>query len=109
MVKPSLRNQKKKFVKVTKSTKEIRFRDGSKGASCSICSKRLQGVPKKGVAKLAKTEKRPSILFGGILCNTCRDSVFDDAIMLKTGLIEEKDVSFKKMHFVKESLLKIHI
>lgn len=108
MVRPSLRNQKKKFVKVTKSTKEIRFRDSSKGASCGICSKKLQGVPKgNGAKKLAKTEKRPSILFGGILCNTCRDSVFDDAIMLKTGLIDEKDISFKKKHYVKEALLKI--
>jgi len=107
MVRPSLRTQKKKFVKVTKKTKEVRFRDSSKGASCGICAKKLQGVPKGDLRKLSKTEKRPSILFGGVLCNTCRDSVFDDAIMLKTGLIDEKQISFKKKHYVKEAMAKI--
>lgn len=109
MVAPNKRNLKKKFVKVTKSTKEVRFRDASKGAVCGICSKKLQGVPKGDLKKLSKTEKRPSILFGGVLCNTCRDSVFDDAIMLKTGLITEDKVSFKKKQYVKDAVKKIHI
>lgn len=108
MVTPAQRHLKKKFVKVTKSTKEIRFRDGSKGHKCALCGKQLQGVP-KNPKKLAKTQKRPSILFGGILCNDCRNSVFDDAIMLKTGLIEEKDVSFKKKNYVLQAIKHIDI
>jgi len=108
MVAPSKRNLKKKFVKVTKSTKEIRFRDSSKGHNCSICKKKLQGVPKNST-KLSKTEKRPSVLFGGILCNTCRDSVFDDAILVKTGLLAEKDISIIKKNYVKEAIMQIHI
>jgi len=109
MVAPGKRHQKKKFVKVTKSTKEIRFRDSSKGALCGICHKKLQGVPKGDLRKLSKTEKRPSILFGGVLCNTCRDSVFDDAIMLKVGIVKDSDISFKKKTYVTQALKHIDL
>jgi len=108
MVAPAKRHLKKKFVKVTKSTKEIRFRDTSKGHNCAICGKKLQGVPKPS-KKLSKTEKRPSVMFGGILCSVCRNQVFDDAIMLKIGLIEEKDVSFKKKYYITQALKHIDI
>ncbi len=109
MVAPRQRNQNKKFVKVIKGTKEIRYRDSSKGSVCGICHKKLQGVPKGDLRKLSKTEKRPSILFGGVLCNTCRDSVFDDAIMLKVGILKETEVSLKKKHYVDQALRQIHI
>jgi ribosomal protein L34E len=109
MVAPGKRNLKKKFVKVIKKTKEIRFRDSSKGSVCGICHKKLQGVPKGDLRKMSKTEKRPSILFGGVLCNTCRDSIFDDAIMLKLNIIKDSDVSFKKKVYVNQALKHIDL
>ncbi|PIU22347.1 MAG: 50S ribosomal protein L34e [Candidatus Diapherotrites archaeon CG08_land_8_20_14_0_20_30_16] len=109
MVAPGKRNLKKKFVRTVKSTKEYRFREKPKGAYCALCNKKLQGVPRGDLRKLSKTEKRPSVLFGGILCSDCRDSCFDDAIMLKTGLIKDSDVSFSKKHYVKEAVAKIQI
>ncbi len=106
MVTPAQRNMKKKFVKVTKGTKEVRFRDKSKGAHCATCKTALQGVP-RNVAKLAKTEKRPSVLFGGLLCSKCRDEVFDYAIMVKLNLVPESEISFKIKKYVDQAILKI--
>lgn len=106
MVAPAERNMKKKFVKVTKGTKEVRFRDGSKGAFCGICNTKLLGVP-RDVKKLSKTEKRPSVLFGGLLCSKCRDEVFDYAIMVKLKILPESEVSFKIKKYVDQAILKI--
>ncbi len=107
MVAPNKRNLKKKFVKVTKSTKDVRFRDKPTISSCAICKNILQGVPRGDLKKLSKTEKRPSIVFGGILCSKCRDIVFDNAIMLKLKIINENDVSLKYKNYVNTAILKI--
>jgi len=43
-------------------------------AKCSNCGKPLQGVPRERPYKMrtmAKTKKRPSRPFGGVLCSAC--------------------------------------
>jgi len=102
MTKPSDRRLNKKFVKVPSGkTKEVRYRTGGRKASCGLCAKPLQGTPKGKVSeirKLSRTEKRPSVMFGGVLCNACRDKVFEDAIKVKfkTKAIADVKVSLRK-------------
>jgi len=43
-------------------------------ARCAICGKPLNGVPRLRpveLRKLAKTEKRPERLYGGVVCSSC--------------------------------------
>ena len=96
-MRPGERRKNKKFVKIPKGTKTIVFKKGGRKAVCEVCKKSLQGTPKGTVSqknKLSKTQKRPSILFGGILCNKCRDMVFEEAIKVKLGIKTIEDVSF---------------
>lgn len=109
MVKPSERRLNKKFIKVPSGkTKSVRYKEASKKKSiCGLCSKGLQGTPRgndgqKG--KLSKTEKRPSILFGGVLCNKCRDAVFENTIKVKTGLKKITDVKVGMRKYVAQAM-----
>lgn len=106
MTSPGKRFKKKRFVKVTKGVRKEYKRFSPKKQGCAICEVQLLGVP-KGSKKLSKTEKRPSIMFGGVLCSNCRDSVFDQAIMLKVGLISEKEVGLKERNYVKEAFHRV--
>ncbi|QOR94750.1 50S ribosomal protein L34e [Thermosphaera chiliense] len=43
-------------------------------AKCSVCGKPLNGVPSlrpSKMSKLAKTEKRPERMYGGVVCPDC--------------------------------------
>jgi len=69
---------------------------------CKGCGNRLHGVPhalkKHKLGKLSKTQKRPSALFGGLLCSSCRSDVMQEAVLCmdgqkslnQTGLREKK-------------------
>jgi ribosomal protein L34E len=106
MVSPGKRFMKKRFVKITKGVKKEYKRFKPKAQGCAICEIPLLGVP-RDTSKLSKTEKRPSIIFGGVLCSKCRDSVFDQTIMLKIGLISENQVGLTERHYVKEALHRV--
>jgi ribosomal protein L34E len=76
--------------------------------TCAICPAQLSGVPhglaKAGTRKLSKTQKRPSVPFGGVLCTGCRSLVAEETAKVLSGKkIEEVDLSMKP--FV-EKLLK---
>ncbi|MEM2077689.1 MAG: 50S ribosomal protein L34e [Thermosphaera sp.] len=54
-------------------------------AKCSVCGKPLNGVPSlrpSGMAKLAKTEKRPERMFGGTVCPECLARGLREAVRL---------------------------
>ena len=70
----------------------------------------MQGVARgkrSEVRKLAKTKRRPSILFGGILSSKARDIVFEEAIKVKTGIKNINDVNIKYRQYVLEAYKKI--
>ena len=52
--------------------------------SCSVCGKIMHGLPHRKlnseVARLSKTEKRPTALLAGTLCNNCRTIVLEEAV-----------------------------
>lgn len=72
-------------------------------ARCALCAKVLPGVPCRspaGLAKLAKTEKRPERPFGGVLCSPCLSQVIRDKVRLQQGLISKEDVDFRRLKFI---------
>jgi len=108
MPKPHERSSEKKFVKTPGGKTKIRYFKGkAKKHHCALCKGILQGVAhslrRKGVSKLSKTQKRPSVSFGGVLCTNCRKSVFEETIKVKLKIKPEKDVPFVMKHFVDEA------
>lgn len=72
-------------------------------ARCALCAKVLGGVPCRspaGLAKLAKTEKRPERPFGGVLCSQCLSQVIRDKVRLQQGVISKEDVDFRRLKFI---------
>lgn len=73
-------------------------------ALCGLCHCHLQGVPRRGVAgmaKLSKTEKRPERVFGGTLCANCTRDVLVDRARLQSGVLREEDVPLTRLRYVK--------
>ena len=72
-------------------------------ARCALCANALPGVPCRspaGLAKLAKTQKRPERPFGGVLCSKCLSQVIRDKVRLQQGLISKEDVDFRRLKFI---------
>ena len=70
-------------------------------AICAICETKLHAVPNRsraGMKKLAKTEKRPERMFGGVLCGNCIRSLIKEKIRMESGdlLREEVDITHLK-------------
>ncbi len=78
---------------------------------CAVCSGQLSGVQhgqkKSKLGKNSKTQKRPSVLFGGILCATCREIVLIEAIKIKSGLKKPVKTSFAIKPFVEIAIKRI--
>lgn len=77
---------------------------------CGICKSQLSGVPhgktKSGVRKLSKSQRKPSVPFGGMLCTNCRAIVAEETAKILSGKkTEEIDIRFRK--FVQASLKRI--
>jgi ribosomal protein L34E len=107
----SERSKEKKFVRTPGGVK-IRYETGKSGKHhCARCKTVLHGVPhgkRRGeIAKLSKSEKRPSVIFGGVLCGNCRKEVIEDAAKIKAGFKEEKDVDLEIKKFVEIALRRV--
>lgn len=101
------RNQRwkhKKFVKTVKHTKKRYIRGKSSKITCGSCGKTLHGVPhgktKAYVGKLSKTQRRPSVIFAGTLCNKCRTIVVEEAVKVNQGIKELEDIDFAIKDYV---------
>ena len=73
-------------------------------AKCALCGAKLNAVPKRGTAamrKLAKTEKRPERVFGGVLCGSCTRLVLKEKTRLKAGVLSPSELDLRRAAFVK--------
>jgi len=106
---PSERGKEKKKVRVPGGGVRARYFTG-KGAkhACAVCKKALHGTPHgrrtSGVKKLAKSKRRPSVPFGGVLCTECRAQAFEEAAKVKYGGKEEGKVGLKIRKFVSSAM-----
>ena len=62
---------------------------------------------KAAIGKLAKSKKRPSAMFGGVLCSKCRNIVFDEAIKVNQESKKIEDVSLDIKNYVDSALKKV--
>ena len=75
---------------------------------CALCGRPLHGVPHgrrpSQVRKLAKTERRPERVFGGVLCADCARRVIELAFYVKTGVKRMEDIGIRERRFVEQAL-----
>jgi len=72
-------------------------------AKCAVCKTKLHGVPNRipsEMRKLAKTQKRPERLFGGVLCHSCTQSVVKEKARLGTGSITRKEIDARHLRYL---------
>ena len=78
---------------------------------CAVCKEMLHGMPHGlrtfEVRKLSKTERRPENLLSSVLCPKCRKEAYQDAIMLKNNIKEEKDIDLRYIKYIKMILKKL--
>jgi len=97
--------RKKKMYRKTPSGKtKVYFKKEKRKscASCALCSKTLAGVSNE--RNLSKSEKRPSAMFAGVLCNECRTTVVEEAIKVKQGIKRLEDCEVRLRSYIEQSL-----
>ena len=109
MVSPGEKTLKKKKRKTSKGSKDYYVRDKTGKSVCALCGATLHGSTggrrDSEVRKLAKTKRRASVPFGGVLCTKCRRVVAEEKAKLEAGLKEDSqiDLNIKKFVVVKEA------
>jgi len=107
MVRPEKRRMKKKHGRVASGSKTEHYRGKKATARCAITGNKLAGThtPTKGLAnKKSKSQKRPSVPFGGILSSKAREQVSIELgkIIAEVKTIDEVDQTYRK--YVKQML-----
>lgn len=106
MPKKSDRTKKKKFRKTGSGTKRIFVKDKPGKHKCALCPRVMHGTPhgktSSQVRKLAKTKRRPTALFAGILCNKCRGTVVEEVAKIEAGAKSMNDVELRLRKYVKQ-------
>ena len=105
MTKPHEMTMKKKFTRQISGKVKISYhREKSSKHHCAICKGILHGTAhSKSVAevsKLSKTQKRPSVIFGGVLCTKCRKAVMEDSAKVISEMKKIDDVNLKRRKYV---------
>ncbi len=98
---------KRKSKKTPSKTKKVYFRGKKQEKNCGISGKKLQGTSGKKSSKESKTQKRPSVPFGGVLCSRAREKVFIETGKIKAGLKNINEVEQKYRKYVKQALKRV--
>ncbi|RLG70185.1 MAG: 50S ribosomal protein L34e [Candidatus Iainarchaeum archaeon] len=106
MVRPGQKTKNKKYRKTPGGESKVYFeRDRHGKASCALCGSTLAGVPRQDeVKKLSKTERRPSTIFAGVLCNKCRSIVLEEAIKVKHNIKSMQDCKISIRPYIEQAL-----
>jgi len=102
MTSPRLRSKsvKKKFVK---GRKFLTKQKKPSPAICGLCGGNLFGVPRKGkyeMSKLSKIKRRPSRIFGGVLCASCTQRLLIEKTRLEKGVLKKEDIPVSHLKFL---------
>src|SRR3989338_9866361 len=105
MPSPMLRSRSvKKLFRRTNSGTRIIYKAGKPSkAICAICAAKLNAVPNRipsEMRKLAKTEKRPERVFGGVLCGGCTSTVLKEKSRLSNASIMREHVPLNHLKYV---------
>lgn len=104
MVAPSKRRMKKTLRKTPGGRTVAHYKPAKPSkATCAICGAKLFAVPNRsisGMRKLAKTEKRPERIFGGVLCGNCVQQLLKDKMRLQAGALTKEDIGVVRMKYI---------
>ncbi|MCX6800955.1 MAG: hypothetical protein NTZ73_02095 [Candidatus Diapherotrites archaeon] len=107
MVKPHEKTMKKKMRKTPSKNKRVFFKEKPSKKTCPVTGEALKGVPharKYKANKLSKTQRRPSVPFGGVLSARAREQVFIETGKIAAGVKKIDDIDEKYKKFVKQAL-----
>ncbi|HID15448.1 MAG TPA: 50S ribosomal protein L34e [Candidatus Atribacteria bacterium] len=105
MVSPVKRRLKKIFRRTPGGRVAVHYVREKRGKHvCAICGAPLHGVPHRKspskVRKLAKTERRPERVFGGVLCPGCTRRVLEEAFYAKRGAMDISNIDMRDRKYV---------
>ncbi|MDD4250723.1 MAG: hypothetical protein PHX27_00860 [Candidatus ainarchaeum sp.] len=104
MVEPRKRTMKRKYVRTPSKTKRVFYREQNQEKNCAITGEKLLGTSNKQSSKESKTQKKPSVPFGGILCTKAREQVFIETGKVIAEIKDIDDVDQKYRKYVKQAL-----
>lgn len=104
MVRPSLRRMKKVAKKTPGGRIKMQYRHKVYSKQkCAICKSLLHGTPSgspASIAKLTKSQRRPTRPFGGQLCSKCSRKVLAMKAKYNLKLIKEEDIPVLLKNYV---------
>ena len=110
MVDRGTRVKKKKFRKTPGGKKATHYsRDKKSKAKCAVTGAALAGTgnqTKSSSRKEAKSKRRPSVKFGGMLSSKTRREVWENYALIEAGKKETKDVTVKVRKYVESQVKK---
>ncbi len=102
------RVKKKKFRKTPGGRVAIHYSRAKKEfAECAITGRKLHGMGNQSKAKVrarAKTARRPSVKFGGMLSSGARRQIWENMALVETGRKTLQEVPAGIRHFVKDAM-----
>ncbi len=111
MVDTGTRVKNKKFRRTPGSKTVIHYsRDKKSTAKCAVTGVILQGTgnqTKSDSRKDAKSKRRPSVKFGGVLSSKVRREVWDNYVLVKENKKEINDVPSKIKQYVESQTKKV--
>lgn len=106
MVAPRLRSRStKRLQRRTATRKGVAIYKAKRvsRAVCADCGNYMNAVPNRsvvGMRKLAKTEKRPERVFGGVLCHNCVERILKQKIRMQAGVLKREEIPPKDLKFL---------
>ena len=76
-------------------------------AQCAITGQKLHGTGNQSKSKIrakAKTHRRPSVKFGGMLSSKARRQIWENLALVETGKKSMHEVPAGIRHFVKDAM-----
>jgi ribosomal protein L34E len=109
MVSKGQKTKKKKFYRTPGGETRVKFFKGKPSKKhCALCSRELAGTTNaKDEQKLSKSERRPSGMFGGVLCAKCRASVQEEAAKIYAGVKDINGVEVRLRRYVEVAIKRI--
>jgi ribosomal protein L34E len=105
MVDTGKRRMKQKSVRRPSKTTKSYYRDTKQKSNCAISGKKLAGT--HNTNKKSKSQKRPSVPFGGIVSGKEREKIFIELGKVVSGEKQLEDVEQKYRKFVEQAMKRV--
>ncbi len=102
----SERRKLRTFRRTAKATRMVTKGKKHKKLRCAICDQVMHGVShganRSRMAKLSKTQRRPTGMFGGILCNECKRMIITEMAKVNAGVKKMSDTDISIRPYMKQ-------